>query len=209
MYWMVVRFSGSSASKSMSASMLPSLWLYRPFITGLNGAGLALLRLLGGTHLGSREYLFRHYDSEVQARTWLRPGEGDACVLRVARDRSLGVAHATEEFAVSIDSVQRSSIANLATALGVERRLIDHEQCALTGSEALRLTLCSDDRLDRCALDEPFVADEERFADATQHLFVARRRGSMIGKLGLLAASAALTLLCECRVEPSAIDGNP
>ena len=27
--------------------MLPSLWLYRPFITGLNGAGLALLRLLG------------------------------------------------------------------------------------------------------------------------------------------------------------------
>lgn len=27
--------------------MLPSLWLYRPFITGLNGAGLTLLRVLG------------------------------------------------------------------------------------------------------------------------------------------------------------------
>ncbi|HTO90434.1 MAG TPA: phosphoribosylformylglycinamidine synthase subunit PurL [Candidatus Sulfotelmatobacter sp.] len=52
----------------------------------------ALLRLLRGVHLGSREYLFRHYDSEVQGRTWLRPGEGDAAVIRVAPDRALGVA---------------------------------------------------------------------------------------------------------------------
>src|SRR5439155_139 len=45
-------------------------------------------------HLGSREYLFRHYDSEVQGRTWLRPGEGDATVLRVRPDRPLGLAFA-------------------------------------------------------------------------------------------------------------------
>jgi len=54
----------------------------------------ALLKLLSGLHLGSREYLFRHYDSEVQGRTWLRPGEGDAAVLRAAPDRALGIAFA-------------------------------------------------------------------------------------------------------------------
>jgi phosphoribosylformylglycinamidine synthase len=54
----------------------------------------ALLALLGGLDLCSREYLYRHYDSEVQGRTWLRPGEGDAVVLRVHPERALGVAFA-------------------------------------------------------------------------------------------------------------------
>ena len=52
----------------------------------------ALLRLLGSVNGCSREYLFRHYDSEVQGRTWLRPGEGDATVIRVHPERALGVA---------------------------------------------------------------------------------------------------------------------
>lgn len=54
----------------------------------------ALLTMFGGEHLGSREYLYRHYDSEVQGRTWLRPGEGDAAVLRAHPDRALGLAFA-------------------------------------------------------------------------------------------------------------------
>lgn len=54
----------------------------------------ALLTLLKGDHLGSREYLYRHYDSEVQGRTWLRPGEGDACAIRVHQGKPLGVAFA-------------------------------------------------------------------------------------------------------------------
>jgi phosphoribosylformylglycinamidine synthase len=52
----------------------------------------ALLQLLGGFHLCSRDYLFRHYDSEVQGRTWLRPGEGDAVVLQVKPGVPLGIA---------------------------------------------------------------------------------------------------------------------
>lgn len=51
----------------------------------------ALLALLAGEHLGSREYLYRHFDPEVQGRTWLRPGEGDAAVLRVHPDRPTGL----------------------------------------------------------------------------------------------------------------------
>jgi len=54
----------------------------------------ALLRLLGSPALASREYLHRHYDSEVQGRTWLRPGEADAAVIRVAADRPTGLAFA-------------------------------------------------------------------------------------------------------------------
>jgi phosphoribosylformylglycinamidine synthase len=54
----------------------------------------ALLSLLRGDHLGSREYVYRHYDSEVQGRTWLRPGEGDAAVIRVHPDRPTGLAFA-------------------------------------------------------------------------------------------------------------------
>jgi phosphoribosylformylglycinamidine synthase len=52
----------------------------------------ALRDLMSGLHLGSREYLFRHYDSEVQGRTWLRPGEADAAVFRVDEARAGGVA---------------------------------------------------------------------------------------------------------------------
>jgi len=53
-----------------------------------------LLQLLQGTHLGSREYLYRHYDTTVQGRTWSNPGEADAAVIRLDRERSLGVAFA-------------------------------------------------------------------------------------------------------------------
>jgi phosphoribosylformylglycinamidine synthase len=52
----------------------------------------ALLAMLDSGNGCSREYLFRHYDSEVQGRTWLRPGEGDATVLRLRPERPMGVA---------------------------------------------------------------------------------------------------------------------
>jgi phosphoribosylformylglycinamidine synthase len=52
----------------------------------------ALLDLLGTWNGCSREYLFRHYDSEVQGRTWLRPGEADATVIRVDAGRAMGLA---------------------------------------------------------------------------------------------------------------------
>ena len=54
----------------------------------------ALLVLLGSPNLCSREYLYRHYDSEVQGRTWLRPGEADAVVIQADADRPLGIAFA-------------------------------------------------------------------------------------------------------------------
>ena len=52
----------------------------------------ALLTLLSGVNGGSREYLYRHYDGDVQGRTWLHAGEGDAAVLRVHPEKPMGVA---------------------------------------------------------------------------------------------------------------------
>jgi len=59
---------------------------------GAQDVHAALLQLLGSWNLCSREYLFRHYDSEVQGRTWLRPGEADATVIRIHPERAMGVA---------------------------------------------------------------------------------------------------------------------
>jgi len=54
----------------------------------------ALLTMLSGLHVGSRSYLCRHYDGDVQGRTWLHAGEGDASVLRVHPERATGIAFA-------------------------------------------------------------------------------------------------------------------
>src|SRR4029453_5469808 len=43
--------------------MIPSLWLYRPFINWLNGAGLLILRLLGAPHQTHRHI---HSPEEIE-----------------------------------------------------------------------------------------------------------------------------------------------
>jgi len=43
--------------------------------------GAALERLLGSLEGGSRATIYRHYDTEVQGNTMVRPGEADACVV--------------------------------------------------------------------------------------------------------------------------------
>jgi len=50
--------------------------------------------MLSGLHVGSRSYLCRHYDGDVQGRTWLHAGEGDASVIRVHPERATGLAFA-------------------------------------------------------------------------------------------------------------------
>jgi phosphoribosylformylglycinamidine synthase len=47
---------------------------------GANGVRDALLALLGSVNICDKAPVFQHYDSEVQGRAVLRPGEADACV---------------------------------------------------------------------------------------------------------------------------------
>jgi phosphoribosylformylglycinamidine synthase len=52
--------------------------------------------LMGHPNIASREYLFRHYDSEVQACTILRPGEADAGVTAPLPGCRRAIAVATD-----------------------------------------------------------------------------------------------------------------
>ena len=49
----------------------------------------ALLSLLGNPNIASKEWIYRQYDHEVGLRTIVRPGQGDAAVLRLPNGRSL------------------------------------------------------------------------------------------------------------------------
>lgn len=94
----------------------------------------ALLTLLRGDHVGSREYLYRHYDSEVQGRSWLRPGEGDAAVIRVHPDRPTGLA-----FAVGGNPHWCSGDADLGARHAVAEAA---RNCAVVGARPWALTDC-------------------------------------------------------------------
>jgi len=94
----------------------------------------ALLALLKGDHVGSREYLWRHYDSEVQGRTWLRPGEGDAAILRVRPDRPTGLA-----FAVAGNPFWCAGDPDLGARHAVAEAA---RNCAVTGARPWALTDC-------------------------------------------------------------------
>src|SRR6266852_128779 len=49
----------------------------------------SLLTLLGNPNIASKEWVYRQYDHEVGLRTIVRPGQGDAAVLRLPNGRSL------------------------------------------------------------------------------------------------------------------------
>jgi phosphoribosylformylglycinamidine synthase len=94
----------------------------------------ALLTMLRGEHAGSREYLYRHYDSEVQGRTWLRPGEGDAAVIRVHPDRPMGLAFAVGGNPFWCDG---------DPALGARHAVAEAARnCAVVGARPWALTDC-------------------------------------------------------------------
>jgi len=52
----------------------------------------ALLSLLGSFNIADKSILFQHYDSEVQARAVIRPGEADAAVAMFMPGEPVGVA---------------------------------------------------------------------------------------------------------------------
>jgi phosphoribosylformylglycinamidine synthase II len=63
-----------------------------PHPAELEGVGEPLVALLSGTALASREAIYRHYDTEVQGRAVIRPGEADAAVLVPVEGSPIGLA---------------------------------------------------------------------------------------------------------------------
>jgi phosphoribosylformylglycinamidine synthase len=71
----------------------------RPFVASdhdlpLDGRGIAdtLVELMGSEHLCSRRELYTHYDSEVQARTAMKPGSADAGLVMPVPGLAAGLA---------------------------------------------------------------------------------------------------------------------
>jgi phosphoribosylformylglycinamidine synthase len=86
-----------------------------------------LRAMVGATALASRHWLFQHYDSDVQGRTLLRPGDGDAGVLvRIATarsaSRSRSAAHRAGDGATPGAPVQRRCAKRCATSCARVRR---------------------------------------------------------------------------------------
>ncbi|MDD3642033.1 MAG: phosphoribosylformylglycinamidine synthase subunit PurL [Candidatus Krumholzibacteria bacterium] len=54
------------------------------------------LKILGSPNIASKNYVFKHYDSEVQGRAVLRPGEADAGVIAPLPGRAVGLAFSVD-----------------------------------------------------------------------------------------------------------------
>lgn len=71
---------------------LPSLGLSH--VDGPDGARDVLLKLLSSYNVSDKSTIYQHYDSEVQGRAVIRPGEGDAAVVTFMPGRKVGLATA-------------------------------------------------------------------------------------------------------------------
>ncbi|NPA85721.1 MAG: phosphoribosylformylglycinamidine synthase subunit PurL [Crenarchaeota archaeon] len=56
----------------------------------------ALLKVLSSPNVASKRWIYEQYDYEVQIRTVIKPGEGDAAVLRLLEDEPRGIAASTD-----------------------------------------------------------------------------------------------------------------
>jgi len=54
------------------------------------------LKIIGSPNIASKNYVFKHYDSEVQGRAVIRPGEADAGVLAPVAGSPVGLAVAVD-----------------------------------------------------------------------------------------------------------------
>ncbi len=132
---------------------------------------------------------------------------------------ALRVLDLEHDAAVGTAEAQHATIANLATTLRVERRLIEHdlrggarrrsELLVALGLELGVLDSVAQDRDDSRLRAGRLVAEERRLAGSAKDGLVERGLGRLAALVGLGAGPAALALLGERGVEPTSIDGDP
>jgi phosphoribosylformylglycinamidine synthase subunit PurL len=102
----------------------------------LTDAGAALLELLGAPNVTSKAWVYRQYDHNVRHGTVLRPGQGDAGVVRVlapgGREKGLGVSVGCQSRLVYLDPYEGAKLA-VAEA---------YANLAAVGAEPLAITDC-------------------------------------------------------------------
>jgi phosphoribosylformylglycinamidine synthase II len=101
---------------------------------GSAGVREALLRLLSSYNVSSKSSIFQHYDSEVQGRAVVRPGEADAAVVVLVPGEKPALA-------ASVGGSSRLSTANPYLG-GVWSVLEAVRNCACVGATPLAITDC-------------------------------------------------------------------
>ena len=156
----------------------------------------ALLTMLSGLHVGSRSYLCRHYDGDVQGRTWLHAGEGDASVLRVHPERATGIA-----FAVGGNPFWCDGDPELGAAHAVAEAA---RNVAVTGARPWALTDC---------LNFGHPEDAEVMGDLEHTLAglasAARALGGLAGNVGQPLPFVSGNVSLYNQVGPQAIPPSP
>ena len=163
-----------------------------------------------GVDLGGRACRRRRAGRGACPRCTIRPA---ACVARHA----LRVG-STSKTTLAVGAPEHAAVADLAAALGVERRPIEHDLGggARLGAQllvALRLEVLvldavAQDRDDPRLGGRRLVAEERGVADAAPDRFVQRRLLDAARLVGLRARAAALALLGERGLEARAIDAR-
>jgi len=79
------------------------------------------IKILSSPNIASKNYVYRHYDSEVQGRAVLRPGEADACVIAPVPGEKVGLAFSVDgnPFYGIIDPYQGGALAVCEAARNV------------------------------------------------------------------------------------------
>ena len=124
-----------------------------------------------------------------------------------AAGRALGVLHGEERRAAA-GLRELAAVADLAAALGVERRPVqDHLGLAVAGQLVVGDAV-ADDRDDGRLGRRRLVAEEGRVAGAPEDRLVERQQLGVAGQLGLAAAAAPLALLGEGGLEARPVDAH-
>ena len=93
-----------------------------------------LLTLLSDPNICSREWIYRQYDFEVGLRTIIKPGQGDAAVLRLPNQKTLAIATDGNSKQVYLDpywgtaGILSEAFSNLAVIGAEPIGVVDHLQ---------------------------------------------------------------------------------
>ena len=178
------------------ASPLPDYIAQRP--VEQVGAGVVAHRV--GPSLGVDDGLDRLADAQ--------PAVERAALDDQAADRLLRIGHG-EQLAAATRFADRALVADLPAALRVERRAVEHDFGRPVPGQLIEFHAVAHDRHDATLGRRRLVAQELGVAVATLDGAVQRGQLRVPGKVGLLARTAALTLLGEGVLEPREIDGEP
>ncbi len=150
-------------------SIEPEFNYREPHLSEPDDLNQVVLTLLSSPNVASKEWIFRHYDTEVQGHSYIRPGEADASVIVPLDDSPAGVALSVDgnpfygELSPSLGGVNAiaESMRNVAAVGATPRAFTD---CLNFGNPLVPA--------DYWALEESIKG----IADAAKNLYDPRRK---------------------------------